>query len=136
MLLRDLGPRDLRRNPVRGTRQLLPLGRDEGPLDRFVPGEQAQHTNRALRLQDLARAPAKVIAYDVVFSEPDTRTGFAFGGSTLSGAESDKTLADSIKAAGNVILPGDASYDTETPGVTIPDAGYRHVGKCERLELA
>jgi adenylate cyclase len=85
------------------------------------PWPRAVHS---MLIDYLARAPAKVVAYDVVFSEPDMRTGFDFGGSSLSGAESDKMLADSIKAAGNVIVPGDASYDTDTPGVTIPDAGY------------
>ena len=72
----------------------------------------------------LARAPTKVVAYDVVFSEPDSRTGFKFGGSTISGEESDRAFMDSVKAAGNVILLGDASYDTDTPGVSITDAGY------------
>ena len=78
----------------------------------------------AMLIDYLARAPAKVVAYDVLFSERDSRTGFQFGGSMISGAESDKMLADSIKAAGNVILLGDASYDTPTPGVSIPDLGY------------
>jgi len=52
----------------------------------------------------LARAPAKVVAYDVVFSEPDTRTGFRFGDSIMSGDESDEAFADSLRSAGNVIL--------------------------------
>jgi adenylate cyclase len=78
----------------------------------------------AMLVDYLARAPAKVVAYDVLFSERDSRTGFQFGGATVSGAESDKMLADSIKAAGNVILLSDASYDTATPGVSIPDFGY------------
>jgi adenylate cyclase len=73
----------------------------------------------------LARAPAKVIAYDVLFAEPDALTAFEFGGAKWSGAESDKALADSIKAAGNVLLIADASYDTETPGAVLPDEGYR-----------
>jgi adenylate cyclase len=85
------------------------------------PWPRAVHS---MLIDYLARAPAKVIAYDVVFSEPDSRKGFDFGGATLSGADSDQALADSIKAAGDVILLGDASYDTDTPGVTIPDAGY------------
>jgi adenylate cyclase len=85
------------------------------------PWPRAVHS---MLIDYLARAPARVVAYDVVFSDADTRTGFAFGGSTLSGAESDTMLADSIRAAGTVILPGDASYDTDTPGVTIPDGGF------------
>ena len=72
----------------------------------------------------LVRAPAKIIAYDIVFSEADTRRGFDFGGSTMSGAESDKALADSVRAAGTVILVADASYDAEIENATLPDAGY------------
>jgi len=72
----------------------------------------------------LVRAPAKIIAYDIVFSEADTRRGFDFGGSTMSGAESDKALADSVKAAGTVILVADASYDAEIENAMLPDAGY------------
>ena len=85
------------------------------------PWPRAVHS---MLLDYLARAPAKVIAYDVVFSDEDTRRGFDFGGSTMTGAESDRMLADSVKAAGNVILVADASYDAEVENVTLPDAGY------------
>ena len=63
----------------------------------------------------LAHAGAKLIVYDIDFAEPDSRVGFKYGDATWSGAESDKALADSVKAAGNVILLADASYDAETP---------------------
>jgi adenylate cyclase len=85
------------------------------------PWPRAVHS---MLLDYLARAPAKVIAYDVVFSDADTRRGFDFGGSTLSGAESDQMLADSVKAAGNVILVADASHDAEVENLTLPDTGY------------
>jgi adenylate cyclase len=85
------------------------------------PWPRAVHS---MLLDYLARAPAKVIAYDVVFSDADTRRGFDFGESTMSGAESDKALADSMKAAGNVILVADASYDAEVESAALPDAGY------------
>jgi adenylate cyclase len=85
------------------------------------PWPRAVH---AMLVDYLARGPAKVVAYDVLFSERDSRIGFAFGGATVSGAESDKMLAASLKAAGNVILLSDASYDTATPGVSLPDFGY------------
>jgi adenylate cyclase len=62
----------------------------------------------------LARAGAKLIVYDIDFAEPDTRAGFKYGDSTWSGADSDNALAASIKAAGNVILLADASYDADT----------------------
>ena len=75
----------------------------------------------------LAAARAKSIAYDIDFAEADTRKGFDFGGSTWSGAESDDALVTSVKAAGNVILLADATFegtrlDTSTP--PIPQTGY------------
>ena len=85
------------------------------------PWPRAVHS---MLIDYLARAPAKVIAYDVVFSDADTRRGFDFGGSTMSGAESDQMLADSVKAAGNVILVADASYDAEVEDQALPDTGY------------
>ncbi|MDE3156106.1 MAG: adenylate/guanylate cyclase domain-containing protein [Acidobacteriota bacterium] len=74
----------------------------------------------------LAKAGAKVIAYDVDFADPDTRSGFPFGGSTWSGAESDQALVDSVKAAGNVVLLADATYEASS-GTSrgLPDPGYR-----------
>ena len=59
-----------------------------------------------------------------MFSDADTRRGFEFGESTMSGAESDRMLADSVKAAGNVILVADASYDTEVEHLNLPDTGF------------
>jgi len=73
----------------------------------------------------LARGKPRVIAYDVGFPDPDTRSGFDYGGSSMSGAESDKAFADSIRSAGNVILLADASYDADVKDRQLPDAGYR-----------
>jgi hypothetical protein len=52
-------------------------------------------------LDYLARAPAKLVAYDIDFAEADTLSGFAFGGSVWSGAESDQALIDAVKMSGN-----------------------------------
>jgi adenylate cyclase len=71
----------------------------------------------------LSRAGAKLIVYDIDFAEPDTRVGFKYGDAVWSGAESDKALADSIAAAGNVILLADASYDAETAEIDRIAAG-------------
>jgi adenylate cyclase len=78
----------------------------------------------AMVIDYLARAHAKVIAYDVVFSDADTRRGFDFGDTVISGAQSDRALADSIRAAGNVILVADASYDTDVEHAVLPDTGF------------
>jgi adenylate cyclase len=59
----------------------------------------------------LARAPARVIAYDVLFLEPDRRSGFPFGGSTWSGEESDAALVNSTRRAGTVIHLADATFE-------------------------
>jgi len=56
----------------------------------------------------LARAPAKLVVYDVLFTEPDLRR-FALGEEEWTGAESDQALADAIRKSGNVILAADAA---------------------------
>jgi adenylate cyclase len=68
----------------------------------------------------LARAPARAIAYDVLFTEADTRTGFDFGGTTWSGEESDEAFADSVRHAGNVILLVNAAYEGEAVAAQRP----------------
>jgi adenylate cyclase len=57
------------------------------------------------------RAPARVIAIDLAMLEPDLREGFPYGGARWSGRESDAALAESITAAGNVVLLADAVYE-------------------------
>jgi adenylate cyclase len=74
----------------------------------------------------LARAKPKLIAYDVDFAEADARVGFQYGGDTWSGAESDQAFADSIKAAGNVLLLANATFEGVSTGAhALPDQGYR-----------
>ena len=82
-------------------------------------------------LDYLARAPAKVIAYDINFAEADTRRGFDFGSSVMTGAESDQALIESVESAGNLILLADATYEAAEgrsapfadPGFTLPGPG-------------
>jgi adenylate cyclase len=91
----------------------------------------------AMLLEYLARAPAKLIVYDVNFAEADTRTGFDYGGDTWSGAASDQALVKAVRAAGNVILLADATYNSlsgESPemgdtgfAATAPGAVQRRV---------
>jgi adenylate cyclase len=59
----------------------------------------------------LARGPAKVVAYDVLFSERDRRLSFLVGEETWTGAESDQAFADAVKRAGNVVLAADATFE-------------------------
>lgn len=59
----------------------------------------------------LARGGARVIAYDVLLLEHDRRSAFPIGDTTISGAESDQALAESIGRAGNVILAASAAFE-------------------------
>ena len=96
------------------------------------PWPRAVHS---MLIDYLARAPAKVVAYDVDFAEPDTRSGFPFGGGTWSGAESDQALVDSVKQAGNVILLADATYEASSgtsEGLTDPGFHLDGPGIIER----
>jgi adenylate cyclase len=61
----------------------------------------------------LARAPARVIAYDIQLTEK-SRGSFKFGDDTWSAEESDDALVTSVRTAGNVILLADAT----NPGTT------------------
>jgi len=53
-------------------------------------------------LDYLARAPAKVVVYDVIFAERDRRS-FKVGEDTWTGEESDRALAEATAKAGNVV---------------------------------
>jgi adenylate cyclase len=74
----------------------------------------------------LSRGKPALIVYDVLFADPDTRVGFQYGDATLSGAESDRELADTIRKAGNVILLADATFLDDAKDQPPPrDQGYR-----------
>jgi adenylate cyclase len=53
-------------------------------------------------LDYLARAPAKVVVYDVIFAERDRRS-FKVGEDTWTGEESDRALAEATAKSGNVV---------------------------------
>jgi adenylate cyclase len=57
----------------------------------------------------LTRGPAKLIAYDVLFTERDRRGSFAVGDASMTGAESDDALVEATRRAGNVIHAADAA---------------------------
>jgi adenylate cyclase len=73
----------------------------------------------------LSRAPVRVVAYDVLFTDRDRTTSFRIGDSSWSGSESDKALAEATARAGNVIYAADVTFGgaegVSTPGpVSIP----------------
>jgi adenylate cyclase len=85
----------------------------------------------------LARAPAKVIVYDVLFTEPDLRR-FDVGGQEWTGTESDEALAASVGNAGTVVLAADAAAEAlrdesralTDKGVARPVRTYPNAGRC------
>jgi adenylate cyclase len=58
-------------------------------------------------IEFLARGPARVIAYDLLLSEP-SHGSFKFGDETWTAAESDGAMVDAVRAAGTVIMLADA----------------------------
>ena len=59
----------------------------------------------------LNRAPAKVIAVDLAFLEPDGTLGARIGESTFTAQESDGALVESVKQSRSVVLLADAVYE-------------------------
>jgi adenylate cyclase len=68
----------------------------------------------------LAHAGAKVIVYDVLFTEPAGQGTIVINGQTIDLAASDQTLVDAVRSAGNVVLLADATYETLASGSTEP----------------
>jgi adenylate cyclase len=58
----------------------------------------------------LSRAPAKVIAVDLAFLEPDGTLGAKIGNMTVSAKESDTALVESVRQSRSVVLLADAVY--------------------------
>ncbi len=88
------------------------------PWPRFVHGQ----------LVDLLRdAGARVIVYDVLFTERDTRTGFLVGEETWTGTESDLAFADAVRSAGNVVLAAEATSDVVDVAGPLPDVPWAQV---------
>jgi adenylate cyclase len=56
----------------------------------------------------LSRAPARVIAYDVLFTEPHLSGEFRVGDSMTTGSASDQQFIDEVRRAGNVVLAANA----------------------------
>jgi adenylate cyclase len=100
-------------DPAAAPRQLVMVEIDEQTLREMEPLAGRWPWPRivhSLLIDFFTRAQARLVVYDVLFLEHDRRNGFDMGGETVSGAESDQALVDSVAKAGNVILLADATY--------------------------
>jgi adenylate cyclase len=118
--------------PETARRDIALVEIDEYSLRNLQPNVGRWPWPRAIHaelLDYLARAPAKVIGYDVNFAEADTRRGFDFGASVMTGEESDQALIKSVASSGNLILLTDATYEaSEGRSPQLADPGYRLEG--------
>src|SRR5215831_14326347 len=71
----------------------------------------------------LAQAGARVVGYDVLFIERDTRGDFPVGTSHMSGSQSDQALVDAARRAGNVVLAAAASSEGLATPNALPNTG-------------
>lgn len=98
-------------NPAGARQDIVLVTIDDGSIRRLEehagrwPWPRVVH---ALLIDYLASGGAKLIVYDVLFTERDRRT-FQMGGETWTGEESDRALAESATRAGNVIVVADVS---------------------------
>lgn len=98
-------------DPAEARQDIVLVTIDDGSIRRLEehagrwPWPRVVH---GLVIDYLARAEAKLIVYDVLFTERDRRT-FEMGGETWSGEESDRALAESVARAGNVVVAADVS---------------------------
>jgi adenylate cyclase len=76
-----------------------------------------------LAIEFLHRAPAKVVAVDVAFTEHDYVEQYSFDDpkDKWSGSNSDANLTDNVRTSGNVVLLADAVYEG-VAGATVKDA--------------
>ncbi len=99
--------------------------RDAEPFFGRWPWPRVAHT---YLFNFLARAPAKVVAFDIGIWETDVTT-HNIGGTEWTGQESDAALAEAIRASGNVVLLADVTYaaadEQVNKDVEVPDPGYR-----------
>ena len=79
----------------------------------------------------LARAGAKVVACDVLFTEPSGQGTVVINDQTIDLAASDQALVDAVRSAGMVVLLADATYeglvrDDATPAPVAEGPGVRY----------
>ena len=108
-------------DPAAARRDIAMVAIDESSIRSLEPAVGRWPWPRLVHaglLDYLARAPAKVIVYDVMFTERDRRS-FTIGGETWTGEESDHELAAAAARAGNVVSVVDVAAEASgTPAST------------------
>jgi adenylate cyclase len=100
-------------DPSSARRDIVLVGIDDSSIRRFEPQVGRWPWPRlvhAFLIDYLSRAPARVIVYDVLFTERQQGT-IRIGDSDWTGAESDRALAASAARAGNVVFVADVTAD-------------------------
>ena len=98
-------------DPASARRDIVLVSIDDSSIRRLEPQVGRWPWPRVVHAQlldYLARGPAKVIVYDVLFTERQQGT-FQIDGTTWTGAESDRALASSAARAGNVVFTADVT---------------------------
>ena len=99
--------------PASARRDIVLVSIDDSSIRRLEPQVGRWPWPRVVHaylLDYLARGPAKVIVYDVLFTERQ-QGAFKIGDVAWSGAESDRALASSAARAGNVVFTADVTAD-------------------------
>ena len=100
-------------DPASARRDIVLVSIDDSSIRRLEPNVGRWPWPRVVHsslIDYLARAPAKVIVYDVLFTERQQGT-FKTDDVTWSGAESDRALASSAARAANVVFAADVTAD-------------------------
>jgi adenylate cyclase len=98
-------------DPASARRDIVLVGIDDGSIRRLDPQVGRWPWPRVVHshvIDYLARGPAKVILYDVLFTERQ-QGSFQIAGTEWSGEESDGALAASAARAGNVVFAADVA---------------------------
>lgn len=101
-------------NPATARQDIVIVTIDESSVRRLEPEVGRWPWPRVVHadvIDFLAAAGAKTIVYDVLFTERDRRTGFDVGGTSWTGQESDRALAESVARARNVVVLADATFE-------------------------
>lgn len=100
-------------DPASARRDIVLVGIDDSSIRRLEPQVGRWPWPRLVHaslIDYLTRASARVIVYDVLFTERQ-QGSFRVGDTDWSGAESDRALAASAARAGNVVFVADVTAD-------------------------